>query len=153
MASTLFFYRICLICISLDWKFSPEFIFVHLGVIRGHLTGSKKVIWGQKSKIRPNSNDMHIIRLEIFSRVHFFTSRGHPRSSYGVKKGHLGSKISSMAKYTWYAYHSIGNFLLNPMVCISRSFEGSSGVKKGHFREKMGQCRPNTGIPVVYQIT
>ena len=67
--------------------------------IRGHLTGSKKVMWGQKSKIRPNSNDMHIIRLEIFSRVHFFTSRGHPRSSYGVKKGHLGSKISNMAKY------------------------------------------------------
>ena len=68
-------------------------------------------------------HDMHIIRLEIFSWVHFYTSRGHPRSSYGVKKGHLGSKIGNMAKCTWYAYHSIGNFLLNPMVCISRSSE------------------------------
>ena len=87
MASTLFLYRICLICISLDWKFSPEFIFVHLGVIRGHLTGSKKVIWGQKSKIRPNSNDMHIIRLEIFSRVHFLhleVIRGHLMGSKKV---------------------------------------------------------------------
>ena len=66
---------------------------------------------------------MHIIRMEIYSWVHFFTSRGHPRSSYGVKKGHLGSKIGNMAKCTWYAYHSIGNFLLNPMICISRSSE------------------------------
>ena len=138
-------------------------------------------------------DDIHLDRLEIFFWIQWCASWGHQRSSCGVKKGHLGSKIGNMAKCTWYAYHSIGNFLLNPMVGISRSSEvtlrgqkrsfwgrkskmwpnahdmhtiwleiffwiqwyasqghpRSSGIKKGHFREKMGQCRPNTGIPVV----
>ena len=70
-----------------------------------------------------NMHDMHMDRLQIFSRIHSCASRGHLRSSYGVKKGHLGSKFGNTAKCTWYAYHSIGNFLLNPMVGISRSSE------------------------------
>ena len=68
-------------------------------------------------------HDMHIIRLEIFSWVHFCASRGHLRSSCGVKKGHLGSKIENTPKCTWYTYHSIGNFLRSSFLCISRSSE------------------------------
>ena len=90
MAKTLIFYRICMICISFEWKFTPEFIFSHLEVIRGHLMGSKKVIWGRKSVIWPNAHDMHTIRLEIFFWIQWYASQGHPRSSYGVKKGHFG---------------------------------------------------------------
>ena len=32
-------YRICTICISVDWKFPSEFKYVHIEVIRGHLRG------------------------------------------------------------------------------------------------------------------
>ena len=59
-------YRICTICISIDWKLSSEFNGVHLEVIRGHLRGQKRSFWGQKSEIWPNAHDMHTIRLEIF---------------------------------------------------------------------------------------
>ena len=82
MASTLILYRICMICIWIDCKFSSEFNYFHLEVIRGHITGSKKVIWGRKSE-----------------------------------------KCRNTAKCTWYAYHSTGNFPLNSMICILRSFE------------------------------
>ena len=44
-----------------------------------------------------------------------------------------------MAKCIWYAYHSIGNFLLNPMICISRSSKVILGVTKGHFGVKSGE--------------
>ena len=37
-----------------------------------------------------------------------------------------------MAKCTWYAYRSIGNFISNSMVCVSRSFDVILGVNKGH---------------------
>ena len=112
-----------MIYIPFGWKFSSEFNGVHLEVIRGHLTGSKKVIWGRKSEIRPNAQDMHTIRLEIFPWIQWCASRGHPRSSNGVKKGHLGSKIGNTAKCTWYAYHSTGIFSLNSIISISRSSE------------------------------
>ena len=59
-------WRICMICIWIDCKFDAHSDSVHVKVIWGHLTGSKKVIWGRKSKTRPNAHDMHTIRLEIF---------------------------------------------------------------------------------------
>ena len=97
-----------------------------LEVIRGHQRsplGSKPWNKGKKSETRPNTHDMHTIRLEIFLWIQWYSSRGHPRSSYGVKKGHLGSKIENTAKCTWYTYHSIGNFLRSSFLCISRSSE------------------------------
>ena len=90
-------WRICMICIWIDCKFDAHSDSVHVKVIWGHLKGSKKVIWGRKSKTRPNAHDMHTIRLEIFLWIQWCASRGHPRSSYGVKKGHLGSKIENSA--------------------------------------------------------
>ena len=68
-------------------------------------------------------HDMHMDRLQIWRSFWFCACQGHLRSSYGVKKGHLGSKIWNMAKCTRYAYHSVGNFPLNSMMCISRSSE------------------------------
>ena len=65
MASILLLYRICMICIWIDWKFSSEFNGVHLEVIRGHLKGQKRSFWGQKSEMWPNAHDMHINRFKI----------------------------------------------------------------------------------------
>ena len=83
------------ICIPFGWKFSSEFNDVHLEVIRGHLTGSKKVIWGQKSEIWPNSQDMHIIRWAFFSGfngVHLEVIRGHLRGQKKSFGGHKSGK-------------------------------------------------------------
>ena len=123
-------YRICTICISIDWKFSSEFNGVHLEVIRGHLRGQKRSFWGQKSEIWSNAHDMHIDRLEIFFWIHWCVSRGHPRSSKGSNKVILGSKVRNMAKYTWNAYESIQNFILILMAWISSSFTLIKRVKR-----------------------
>ena len=37
-------------------------------------------------------------RLEIFPWIQWCASRGHSRSSYGVKKGHLGTKIGQIGQ-------------------------------------------------------
>ena len=65
MTSSLIYYRICMTCIWIDWKFSSEFTGVNLEVIRGHPRGQKWSFWGQKSKIWPNAHDMHMIRFQI----------------------------------------------------------------------------------------
>ena len=56
--------------------------------------------------------------------------RGKKRS-FWVKKGHFGSKIGNMAKWTWYAYDSIPNSILILMTWISRSSKGSRKVILG----------------------
>ena len=58
-------YRICTICISIDWKFSSELNGVHLEVIRGHQRGQTRSFWGQKSEIWPNTHEMHMNRFKI----------------------------------------------------------------------------------------
>ena len=85
-------YRICMICIWIDWKFSSEFNCVHLEVIWGQLGGQKGHFWVENRKYC----QMHMIYIPFdwkfaseFNGVHLEVSRGHQsgqtRSFWGHK--------------------------------------------------------------------
>ena len=90
-----------------------------------------------------NMHDMHMDRLQIFSRIHSCASRVHPRSSYGVKKGHFGVKnlkyVQMHIIYIW--IDSEFYFDSN-----SENVQVIGGHPRGHIRSFWGEkseIRPN----------
>ena len=74
-------YRICTICISVDWKFPSEFKYVHLEVIRGHLRG-------QKGHFEVKSGRL----VEIYTKYIYLTWNIVENTNLSLIKVNLGQK-------------------------------------------------------------